>query len=206
MPTAEERAAETRAQKAQHEAGHAAASWAQGIAFTYVTLNDPDGIPLTVPRPFGEVPTTPGQRFLIALCGGIADQQRRGLTMRGSQIVKLLFGGGTDALFEVDDPATGQVKRISRVPAVGPGGCLRPLALALPTMMNGRAECVRMWRDAERFAQSCRPAIDALAAALLAYGELSYDEAAKIAEDAMGDKPAPEIPWRAPRPGASPSC
>src|SRR5260370_25590677 len=142
MPTAEERAAETHAQKAQHEAGHAAASLAQGTPFAYVTLNDPDGAPMTVPRPASEVPTTPGQRFLIALCGGIADQQRRGLGMRDSEILKLVFGGGTHDRFEIDDPANGRVIRPSRAPAGGPRGCLRPLALTLPSVPNGRAQRV----------------------------------------------------------------
>ena len=51
MPTPEERAAETRAQQARHEAGHAVASWAQGIPIAYTTLSvEPYGVPVTMPR------------------------------------------------------------------------------------------------------------------------------------------------------------
>ena len=203
MPTTEELAAEARAQQAQHEAGHAIASWAQGIPFADVALSSkPHGVPVTVPRPSSEVPTTRGQRFLIGFCGGIADQQRRGLVMRDSEIVNLVFGDRADGLFEIDNPATGRVMRIARAPAVRLGlGCLSEPAAILPTVANGKAECVRMWCDSERFVAGHRPAIDSVAAALLAKEELSYDEVAKIAAAAMAGKPAPEVPWWAPRPG-----
>jgi hypothetical protein len=122
--------------------------------------------------------------------------------MRDSEILKLVFGGGADDRFEIDDPVHGRVIRPSRLPAVGPSGCLRPLAVTLPTVENGRTECVRLWRDSERFMEACRPAIDAIASALLASGRLSYDEVAKLAAAAMKDSPDPAIPWWAPRPGA----
>src|SRR5579859_3987603 len=99
-------------------------------------------------------------------------------------------------------PVHGRVIRPSRLPAVGPSGCLRPLAVTLPTVENGRTECVRLWRDSERFMEACRPAIDAIASALLASGRLSYDEVAKLAAAAMKDSPDPAIPWWAPRLGA----
>lgn len=204
MPTAEERAAETHAQQAQHEAGHAVASWAQGLPIAYTTLSSERyGVPVTMPRPRNEVSTTPGQRFLIGFCGGIADQQRRGLVMRDSEIANLVFGDRPDGLFEVDDPAFGRVMRLQRASAVQPGrGCLSESAAILPTVMNGRVECVRFWRDSEGFAAGYRPAIDAVATALLAKEELSYDEVAEIAARAMTGNSAPEVPWWAPRPGA----
>jgi len=117
-------------------------------------------------------------------------------------IVKLVFGGPDD-LFEVDDSASGRILHVSRVPAVRPPyGCLSELAAILPTVTNGRAECVRFWRDSERFAAGNRPAINAVAAALLAKEELSRDGVAEIAAAAMMGNPTPEIPWWAPRPGA----
>jgi hypothetical protein len=203
MPTPQERAAETRAQQAQHEAGHAVASWAQGIPILYTTLNVKRyGVPVTMPHPFSDVPTTAGQRFLTGLCGGIADQQRRQLVIRDAEIVNLVFGDRPDGFFEVDVPAEGRVMRLPRAWVVGPSGCLAEMAALLPTVTNGRAEAVRFWRDSERFAAEYRPAIDAVAAALLAREELSYDEVAEIATAAMTGKPTPDVPWWAPRPGA----
>ena len=121
-----------------------------------------------------EVLTTSGQRCLIGLCGGIADQQRRGLVVRDSEIVSLVFGDRPDGLLEVDDPAAGRGMRLPRAPSVRPGGgCLAELAAILPTVTNGRAEAVRFWSDSERFAAGYRHAIDAVAAALLAKDELS---------------------------------
>jgi hypothetical protein len=156
-----------------------------------------------MPRPISEVPTTSGQRILIGLCGGIADQQRRELFMRDIEIVNLVFGDRPDGLFEVDVPAEGRVMRLPRAPVVQPGrGCLAEMAALLPTVTNGRDEAVRLWRDSERFAEGYRPAIDAVAGALLAKGELSYDEVAEIAAMAMTGEPTPEVPsWAAP-PGA----
>ena len=68
------------------------------------------------------------------------------------------------------------------------------MAVTLPTWPNAKAECIRVWRDSERFAAECRPAIDALAAALLASVELRYDKAAEIAIAAMKGNPQPVIP------------
>lgn len=202
MVTADERAAETRAQQAQHEAGHAVASWAQGLPIAYTTLrSQPYGVPVTMPRPRSEVPTTSGQRSLIGFCGGIADQQRRGLLMRDSEIVNLLFGDRPDGTFEVDNPAANRVMSLPRAPAVRPVlGCLSEPASTLPTLANGREESVRRWRDSERFAAGYRHAIDAVAAALLARERLNYDEVAQIAAAAMIDKPVPAVPEWAPRP------
>jgi hypothetical protein len=69
------------------------------------------------------------------------------------------------------------------------------MATAMPRdFADPVGECIRVWRDSERFATECRPAIDALAVALLAHEELSYDEAAQVAAEAMTGKPAPVIP------------
>jgi len=196
MSIAEEVSPETLAQQAQHESGHAAASWAQGISFKRMLLSGPRGMPCVEPVPGNRVMV--GQNWLIQCCGGIADQQRRGLRMRGSQIVKLILGGGDDEFVEVDDTETGEVvlRRLSRVPpVVNPEGDLHHLATILPRSFPDPArECIRIWRDSERFAEELRPAIDALAAALLARTELSYDEAAKIAATAMVGKPSPAVP------------
>jgi hypothetical protein len=59
-----------------------------------------------------------GHNWVIQACGVIADQQARGLGMRGSQLVQLVLGGCGDR-FEVDDVATGQV-------AVRPSRTTRP--------------------------------------------------------------------------------
>ena len=186
---------ETLVQQAQHESGHAIASWALGIPFQRVTLSDSQGRPRCEPIKGNRVMV--GQHWLMMCCGAIADQQRRGLRMRGSQIVKLILGGGADEFFEVDDAETGQVvlRRVSRIPAVSRGGDLHDMATSLPRdFPDPTSESIRIWRDSERFAAECRPAIDALAAALLARGELNYDEAAEIAVKAMVGKPAPVIP------------
>jgi hypothetical protein len=141
-----------------------------------------------------------GQNYLIMCCGAITDQQRRGLAMRDSEILRMFFGGGTNDTFEVDDAATGQVAiRPSRVPAVSPGGDLHRIAVTLPRYPNAASEAIRIWRDSERFAADCRPAVDALAAALLDRGQLAYGEAVEIAESAMKDHPRLVVPeWARP--------
>ena len=190
---------ETLARQAQHESGHAAASWFLGIPFKRMLLRGSNGLPMVEPLP---TRIMIGQQWLIQCCGNIADQQRRGLRMRGSQIVKMILGGGNDEFFEVDDAETGQVvlRRVSRIPPVSPGGDLHHMATSLPRDFPDPArEAIRIWRDSEEFAAECRPAIDALAAALLARGELSYAEAAEIAAAGMSGKPAPVIPeWARP--------
>jgi hypothetical protein len=192
MSTPEGQAAEDLARHAQHECGHAAVSWALGIPFDRITLD--------ATYPHADIPKTIGQHWLIQCCGAIADQQRRGLRMRDSEILKMVFGGGPDDRFEIDNAATGEVAvRPSRLEAVGPGRDLHDMAEALSKLPMGRAECLRVWRGSEKFAEECRPAIDALAAAFLANGELSYDEAAEIAAAVMTGKPNPEIPLFAQR-------
>jgi hypothetical protein len=201
MSTAEEATPdpETLARQAQHESGHAAASWALGIPFKRMVLRGPNGLPMVEPQPSR---ITVGQRWLIQCCGFIADQQRRGLGMRGSQIVKMILGGGHDEFFEVDDAETKQVvlRRVSRIPGVNPGGDLHDMAVSLPRdFPDPKREAIRVWRDSEKFAAECRPAIDELAAALLARGELGYVEAAQISGTAMRGKPAPRPPeWARP--------
>jgi hypothetical protein len=189
--------AEALAQQAQHECGHAAASWALGIPFQRIVLNSPHG-PRIDPVP-GGVKILVGQHWLIQACGAIADYQRRGLTMRGSQIARLLLGGDSD-IFEVDDPATGQVAiRPSRAPAVQPGGDLHHMVTKFAQERATPDQVIPLWRSWEQFAAAIRPAIDALAAELPVRGELSYDEACKVATAAMDGHPAPVIPATARR-------
>lgn len=115
--------------------------------------------------------------------------------MRGSQIVQLVLGGRGDR-FEVDEAATGQVAvRPSRIPPVSPGGDLQGMAVAFAAMPRAEAgpEVIRLWREAEWFAKELRPAIDALAAAVIARGELSYAEASRVATAAMAGRPVPVL-------------
>jgi hypothetical protein len=185
------------ARQAQHECGHAAASWALGIPFLRITLHGPRGA-MVEPVP-GGTHLLVGQHWLIQACGAIAEWQREGQRIRGSQIAKLLLGGGDDDLFELDGPAAGEVTRISRTPAIGPGCDLEQMATTFAAQGAPPAYCIAQWRDWERFAESCRPAIDALAKELLARGELPYDEACQIAAAAMEGKPPPVIPAQAAR-------
>ena len=193
--------AEELARRAQHECGHAVARWAQGIPFLRILLGSPAG-PMVYPVPGTRVLL--GQRCLIQACDFIADYQRRGLRMRDSQIAKLLLGGGDDDRFEVDDPATGQVAvRPSRAPAVAPGGDMSDWTALIAATRPPPAECIGLWRDCEGFAAACRPAIDAVAAELLARTELGYADASEIAA-AMAGKPPPTIPkWARPGPSAN---
>ena len=197
MSNTEEWTPEQLARGAQHECGHAASSWAQGIPFGRILLHGHNGLPMV--EPVG-ARMMAGQNYLISCCGFIADMQRRGLSMRDSEILKMFFGGGADDTFEVDDATTGRVAvRPSRVSAVSPGGDLHRIMVTLPRYPNAAFEAIRIWRDSERFAAECRPAIDALAAALLAQGQLTYDEAVMIAELAVKDDPRPVIPeWARP--------
>jgi len=177
----------------QHECGHAAAFWALGIPFDRIAMNGPNG-PAVYPVKGGTVMNR-GLDSVIKLCGAIADQQARDLRIRGSQIVRLILGGDSQ-IFEVDDAATGQVAvRPSRTPAVQPGGDLHDIATVFAAMPRDQAvpEVIRLWRECERFAAELRPAIDALAEALLARGELSYAEASAIAAAAMADRPVPVL-------------
>jgi hypothetical protein len=197
MSTTEDWTPEQLARGAQHECGHAAASWAQGIPFGRILLRGHHGLPMV--EPVG-ARMMAGQNYLISCCGFIADLQRRGLSMRDSEILKMFFGGGSDDTFEVDDAATGRVAvRPSRTPAVAPGGDLHRIATTLPRYPNATFEAIRIWRDSEKFAAECRPAIDALAAALLTQEQLAYSEAVEIAESAMKEHPRPVTPdWARP--------
>jgi hypothetical protein len=177
---------------AQHESGHAAAFWALGIAFDRLAMNGSHG-PAVYPSQGTK--TKRSFNWVIQACGVIADQQARGLSMRGSQIVQLILGGRGER-FETDDAATGQVAvRPYRGPAVMPGGDLNDMATFFASMprLQASPEIVRIWREAERFAEELRPAIDALAAAVLGRGELSYAEVSDIASAAMGDRPVPVL-------------
>lgn len=177
---------------AQHESGHAVARWALSLPFRRITLHGPGGVPVVEPLPGGF--TTSGQDALIATCGCIADWQRRGQRLRDNQITILLQGGPEDR-FERDDASTGEaVVSTARGPAVAPGADLYRLAGKATSERWPAGRCIRLWRGSETFAASCRPAIDAVAAALLKRGELSYAEVSKIATAAMADNPAPIIP------------
>lgn len=150
------------------------------------------GLPAVESLPGGFV--TSGQDALIATCGCIADWQYRGQKLRGSQIAILLLGGPDDR-FERDDASTGQaVVSTGRASAVAPGADLYRLASKAASEHWAAARCIALWRGSEAFAASCRPAIDAVAAALLERGELNYAEVNEIATTAMADHPAPEVP------------
>jgi hypothetical protein len=192
MFTPKDQSAEQLARQAQHECGHAAVSWTLGIPFARIMLRGPQGIPIVEPQRPNRMMI--GQLWLIQCCGAIADQQRRGLRMRDSQILKLVFGDGADDTFEVDDVMTGQiVVRPSRVPAVSPGGDLHNMAVTLPTWPNAEAECIRVWRGSENLQPSAVPRSTPWRP-LLASAELRYDKAAEIAAAAMKGKPEPVIP------------
>ena len=179
----------------QHECGHAAASWALGYPFDRIALSGPRG-----PGVHGIKGLAVKERhdWVIKACGGIADQQARGMRMRGSQIVQMVLGSNGDR-FEIDDAATGQVAvRPSNRPAVQPGGDLHGMAVAFRAMSRDQAvpELISLWRESERFAAELPPAIDALAEAVMARGQLSYSEAADIAAAAMAGRPIPVLaPW-----------
>jgi hypothetical protein len=135
--------------------------------------------------------------WVISACGLIADYQARDLRMRDSQILQLVLGGKGDS-FEVDDARTGRVAvRVSRIPAVQPGGDLNGLAceFAVRTPADYATQgLIGFWRECELFAALLRPAIDALSGAVMVRGALSYQEAAGIARAAMAGKPVPEWP------------
>jgi hypothetical protein len=177
---------------AQHESGHAAAFWALGIPFDRLSMNGSHG-PAVYPSPGTR--TKRSFNWVIQACGVIADQQARGLRTRGSQIVQLILGGRGDR-FEVDDAATGEVAvRPYRGPAVMPGGDLNDMATFFASMprLQASPEIIRIWREAERFAKELRPVIDALAAAVLARGELTYAEVSDIAAAAMDGRSVPVL-------------
>lgn len=176
---------------AQHESGHAVARWAIGSPFLRITWPE-QSRPRVEPLP-GSF-TTSGQDALIATCGCIADWQHRGLKIRGSQVVRLILGSVNDQ-FEVDDASTGEVVlRPRRTAAVAPDADLHRLARKAVAEHWPTTRCIALWRDSERFAASCGPAIDAVAATVLEHGELSYAEVSKVASAAMANNPAPIIP------------
>jgi hypothetical protein len=79
---------------AQHESGHAAAFWALGVPFERLAMNGSHG-PAVYPLRGTSIPRA--HNWVIQACGVIADQQARGLSMRGSQIVRLVLGGRGDS-------------------------------------------------------------------------------------------------------------
>jgi hypothetical protein len=189
--------AEELSRQAQHEAGHAAARWAQSLPILGILL-DPPG-PLTLPPP-GAVLNV-GQSWLVAACGAIADYQRRGLRMRDDEVPKLLMGSDGD-MFELDDAEGNVAERVSRLPAIGERGDLREMTARMAAEGWPVPELVRIWRDCELVAASCRPAIDGLAAELVGRRQIPGDQALRICGAAMAGKRAPEIPAWARDPAA----
>jgi len=167
--------------------------WALDSPFSHVTLAGPRGIPVTWPLPGRKILSGPS--MLIAACGAIADCQRRSLVVTDRSVARLLLGVG--GVLEMADPATGEA--VSR----GTGGHLPGVDFEYWIARAARghwpqAYCLSLWRSCERFAASCRPAIDAAATALIARGELSYAEVSEVAATAMAGHPAPVIPgWAA---------
>ncbi|HEY2552434.1 MAG TPA: hypothetical protein VGI64_17845 [Streptosporangiaceae bacterium] len=182
--------AEALARSAQHESGHAAARWALGIPILRIELDGPQGS-VTWPVPGAQLRA--GQSWLIQACGAIADYQRRGLRMRDLAIVHLLMGS-QDNMFDLDDASGSVAERVSRLPAVAPGADLERITALMDAQRWPPALRIQRWRDSERFAASARPAIDALAAELLACGQITGDEAHRICAAAMPGKPAPDVP------------
>jgi hypothetical protein len=181
---------ESLAQAAQHECGHAAISIALGYPVERITLIGQQG-PTTYP--VEGVLKLFGQLVLIQVSGFVADYQRRGLRMRGSQVAKLLIGGDGDR-FEVDN-AFGQVAvRPSRAFSVAPGADLHEWAALVAREHHPPALIVSMWRECEAYTAACRPAIDALAAQLLGGSDIDGADASRIAAAAMAGKPVQEAP------------
>src|SRR5882757_4876419 len=60
--------------------------------------------------------------------------------------------------------------------------------------LHKRLGIIRIWRESERFAGELRPAIDALAKAVLDRGALSFFVASHVAAAAMANQPTPVLP------------
>lgn len=201
---------------AQHESGHAVAHWALGVPFTSVRIGDPDGDGHAVPlpdaaapvHPLGEVTRPPGtwmsqgRGMLIAACGVIADTQRRGLALDDPDVLALLLGVD-DGMVELSDPSTGSVaERAPRAPMVAPGADLEVMSEIMAGIAGGMLGptvspphvIIRLWREAEQFAAQLRPAINAVAAAVLDRGELAGAEVFSLADAAMAGRPRPQVP------------
>ena len=73
MSATEEWTPEQLAWGAQHECGHAASSWVQGIPFGRILLRGNQGLPMVEPS---GARMMAGQSYLIKCCGAIADLQR----------------------------------------------------------------------------------------------------------------------------------
>jgi hypothetical protein len=176
---------------AQHESGHAVVRWALCQPFLKVTLDDP---PCPMVLPLAGAVISSGPAMITAVAGGAAEMQLRGLVIRGSQIVKLLAGNG-DERFELTDAVTGEVVVApSRAMAVSPGGDLHYMANRIARDRWTSSMYIGFYRDAERFTAGCRPAIDAVAAALAELGDLSYAGVSERAAAAMEGHPAPAVP------------
>ena len=183
----------------QHECGHAAVSWALGVPFARIVVDSPLGPHVVPDTNVGSV--LAGLDWIIRASGFIADYQSRGYKMRGSQIVRMVLGGDSGR-FEVDDAITGAVAvRPSRLPAVQPGVNGRPAGdlhgMAAEFGRRPRAEVtpevIRFWRACEAYTAELRPAIDALAEAVLDRGDMPYSDAADIATAAMFGHPMPVL-------------
>lgn len=160
-------------------------------------------------HPLGEVTSPPGRRMpsgkamLIAACGVIADIQRRYLALDDRNVLALLLGTD-DGMFDLTDPATGEVaERAPRAPLIVPGADLEEMSDIMAGIAGGMLGpevsqpahvIIRLWREAEQFAAQLRPAIDALAAALHDRGELAHAEVRSLADAAMTGLPMPALP------------
>jgi hypothetical protein len=77
MSTTEDWTPAQLARGAQHECGHAASSWAQGIPFGRILLRGNQGLPMVESA---DARMMAWQNYLIKCCGATADLQRRGLS------------------------------------------------------------------------------------------------------------------------------
>jgi len=186
---------------AVHESGHAVTMRALGWPFDFVTLADP---PRVQPLPGATGPPTIGMQWLNGAAGVIADFQSRGLSMPDGAVLGLLLGSA-DGTFEVLDAAGAVAVRPSRALPVGPGGDLESMAAVMREDAWPWPVILEVWRACELFVSRCRPAISAVAAALLDRGELSYAEVSGLVAGAMpGPPPVPA--WIAWTPGHWQRC
>jgi hypothetical protein len=184
-------------QLAQHESGHAAGFWSQGIPLDYVTIVGHESQPRPHTQPVDVTSGTRGQKILISTSGVIAGFWFNGQIMSDNGIAELLTGSADDR-FELVGMFSGQKTRLPRVPFIAPGEDLHrisPESLEHPFTAE---HAVILWRHCERFVASVLPAIDAIAGKLVSRRHLDGDEAARLAATAMVGRPAPWIPaWTA---------
>jgi hypothetical protein len=178
---------------ARHEAGHAAAGVAAGTRFTHVTIGPGYGQDMTHFPPGGLVLGT--IQIVTSMAGFIADYQAWNRTIRGSQIRALLLGDRSGT-FTVDCPQFGPIV-FGVASWTAPGMDFERISAHFRSRRGdpfAAADAVAIWRDAEAYVAALRPAIDAIAGALLTRRELSRDECVQLATAAAGGcfPPLPE--------------